>query len=375
MRWSFRVARVFGIDVKVHATFFLILILGAYQWGRLHGLPGAVYGATLMALLFLCVTLHELGHSVVAQFFKIPVREIVLLPLGGIAFMERNPRKPLHELLISIAGPAVNVVIAASLLPLLGVSARLTGLDAKGLVEGSLTDLSATGMLLWLFAANITLVIFNLIPAFPLDGGRIFRSVLAFYMDYVRATRIAATVGQAFALLFGLLGILAGNWILVLVAAFVFFGAGAESTHEQSRSVLTTLKVGHAYNKHALTLAPGDRVSRVVDYILTSYQPDFAVMHGGRFLGLITRDDVIRALDLSGEDAFVTGIMERNPLRVDAGLSLEEVIEEMNRAAGRVAAVYHKDQYLGLVSREDIAEALSVISHFKRRRVLDPRAA
>jgi Zn-dependent protease len=310
MGWSFRIARVFSIDIKLHATFPLILVLGAVQWGSRYGAEGALFGAVLMALLFLCVTLHELGHSVVAQAFKIPVREIVLLPLGGVAMLGRNPDKPLHELLIAAAGPVVNVVLAAGLLLGTGFTAGLGGLDPQGLVAGREATPSLATAVVWLLEANVMLVLFNLIPAFPLDGGRMLRSVLAMVTTYPRATRIAAAIGQALAFVLGVLGVAGGNFLLVLVAVFIFLGAGYESVAAQAKAVLNTLRVGDAYNKHALTLVPGDRVSRVVDYLLTSYQPDFAVLHGGRLLGIVTRDDVLRALAASPEDAYVTGVAE-----------------------------------------------------------------
>ena len=375
MTWSLRIARVFGIDIKLHATFPLILVLGAVQWGNRFGAEGALFGAALMALLFLCVTLHELGHSVVAQAFKIPVREIVLLPLGGVAMLGRNPDKPLHELLIAAAGPAVNVVIAAGLLLATGFTAGLGGLDPQGLVAGREATPSLATALVWLLEANVMLVLFNLIPAFPLDGGRMLRSILAMVTSYPRATRIAAAIGQGFAVLLGILGVAGGNFLLVLVAVFIFLGAGYESVAAQAKAVLNTLRVGDAYNKHALTLVPGDRVSRVVDYLLTSYQPDFAVLHGGRLLGVVTRDDVLRALAASPEDAYVAGVMKREIERVDAATPLDEVQRRMAEKGVRVVAVTEGDGYLGLVSAEDLAEAIAVATFLERHRALRTAAA
>ena len=375
MGWSFRIARVSGIDIKLHATFPLILVLGAVQWGSRFGAEGALFGAVLMALLFLCVTLHELGHSVVAQAFKIPVREIVLLPLGGVAMLGRNPDKPVQELLIAAAGPAVNVVIAAGLLLGTGFTAGLGGLDAHGLVAGREATPSLLTMVIWLLEANVMLVLFNLIPAFPLDGGRMLRSLLAMVTSYPRATRIAAMIGQGLAVVLGLLGVAGGNFLLVLVAVFIFLGAGYESVAAQAKAVLNTLRVGDAYNKHALTLVPGDRVSRVVDYLLTSYQPDFAVIHGSRLLGVVTRDDVLRALAASPEDTYVTGVMKREIERVDAATPLDEVQRTMAEKGVRVVAVTEGDAYLGLVSAEDLAEAIAVATFVERHRALRAAAA
>jgi Zn-dependent protease/CBS domain-containing protein len=375
MNWSTTIARVSGIDIKLHITFPLILLLGALQWGSAHGPTGAAFGALLMALLFLCVTLHELGHSLVAQSFRIPVREIVLLPLGGVALLGRMPEKPRQELLIAAAGPAVNVVLAAMIYLVTGATLGWEGLDGKGLVAGTRAEPSLGTLLVWLMEANISLVLFNLIPAFPLDGGRMLRAGLAMVTDYQRATRIAAGTGQLLAISLGVLGVVGGNFLLVLVAVFVFFGAGMESAQTAVRTVLTSLRVGDAYNKHALTLTPADRVSKVVDYLLTSYQPDFGVVHGGRLLGVVTRNDVLRALAAPEEDPYVTGIMRREVERVDARAGLDEVQQVMSERSTRLVAVHEGERFLGLVSAEDIAEALAVAAVLQRQRRLRPALA
>ena len=370
MNWSFQIANIAGIPIRVHLTFFLILLLGAYQWFGLTGtLSGAIFGAALMALLFVCVTLHELGHSVVAKVFGIPVREIVLLPLGGLALMSKNPDKPLHELFIALAGPLVNVVIAGILIVPLGLSLGPMLLTGHGLLPEELGNTPTLNTaLLWLFAANVSLVLFNLIPAFPLDGGRVLRALLAMVTGYPRATRLAAAIGQFAAVILGLYGVLNGQFILTLVAVFIFFGAGQETAEAEAKTVLDTLRVGDAYNKHALTLTVGDRVSRVVDYLLTSYQPDFAVLQGRVLIGLITRGDVLKALATHSDDTLVTEIMRREFLKVDAGKSLDEVRQALSENDASLAAVFDSGNYLGLISREDIAEAFAVQTFVQRQK-------
>jgi Zn-dependent protease/CBS domain-containing protein len=367
MGWSFRIARIAGIDIKVHVTFFLILILAAVQWnGIAGGATGALFGVVLMILLFTCVTLHELGHSIAAKYFGIPVREITLLPLGGVAQLSKNPDKPLHELIIAAAGPLVNVIIAGLLLIPIGSELRMNLLDGQGLLPDARST-SFTTMLFWLLAANISLVVFNLIPAFPLDGGRILRALLAMAISYQRATRIAATIGQIIAIGLGVYGVVSGQFTLVLIAIFIFFGAGQENSAAQSKTVLITKKIGDAYNKHALTLQIGDRVSRVTDYILTSYQPDFAVMQGSMPIGIVTREDVLRALATMTNDAFVTEIMRREIHKLDAQITLDQARDEMAEKASRVAAVFSGGQYLGLVSQDDIKEAFAVLAFMQLR--------
>lgn len=368
MSWSFKIGRVAGIAIKVHLTFFLILILGAVQWGQPYGLIGAIYGVALMILLFVCVTLHELGHSLVAQRFGVAVREIVLLPLGGVALLERNASKPWHEFLIAVAGPLVNVVISIILFAITGAAAALGNFDGSALQMNSPPSLSA--LLVWLLQANVMLVLFNLIPAFPLDGGRMLRATLAMFLPYQRATRIATLIGQTIAILLGILGVTSGNFVLALVAIFVFLGAGQEQVEGQARTMLETKQVGDAYNRHALTLDIGDRVSRVVDYILTSYQPDFAVMQDTKLLGIVTRDDVFRALSNEARDIYVTGIMNREFVRVPKTATLDEVRTIMAAQQARVVAVYDAENYMGLISTEDISEAFAVLAYQQRQRQL-----
>jgi CBS domain-containing protein len=293
------------------------------------------------------------------------VREIVLLPIGGVAMLGKLPEKPRQELIIAAAGPAVNVVIAVLLA--IFVTPAMTTLDGHGLVEGSAPAPSLTTFLFWLLIANITLVVFNLLPAFPLDGGRMLRAVLAMFMDYAKATKVAATIGQGAAVVLGVVGVMTGNFILAIIAVFIFFGAGMESFQAKARTVFNTLRIGDAYNKHALSLVPADRVSRVVDYILTSYQPDFAVVLGGNLLGVVTRADVVKTLSERTDDPYVSEIMKRDVESVDAATSLDEVQTRMQEQGVRLMAVYSGDRFLGLVSADDLREALSVLMFVRRR--------
>jgi len=359
MNWSLRIARVAGIDIKVHVTFLIIVFWGAAQFGRF-GTRGVLFGAAMILLLFGCVLAHELGHSVVAQRFGVAVKQIVLLPIGGVAMLSRMPTKPAQELWVALAGPLVNVVIAAALALGVGANVALGRLDIESLLRPG-AEPSGTLMLVWLLNANIVLVLFNMIPAFPLDGGRVLRAILAMNMSAPRATRIAAGVGQILAVLLGTFGLMSGQYMLAVIALFIFFGAGAEQSEGAARSVLSGRRVGEAYNRHALTLAPYDTLGTVVNHILTSYQPDFAVTNGRSVLGIVTRDDVVRALAQDGRDVPVTTLMHPEPLRVSAHESLERVRELLAERGARVAAVYDGPAYLGLVSAEDIAEAYALL--------------
>jgi Zn-dependent protease len=220
MSWSWRIGRIAGIDVYVHATFFLLLLWEAVRGYQAHGNPAeAVAGLVFILVLFGIVVLHELGHALAARGYGIRTRDIILLPIGGVARLERMPRDPWQELVVAIAGPAVNVVLAAGIYTGLALGRGLSTFGDSLRVGGGFLDR--------LFWVNVSLAVFNLLPAFPMDGGRVLRAALALRLDYVRATRIAATVGQGMALLFGLLGLLFDPF-LVFIAVFIWLGAAVE---------------------------------------------------------------------------------------------------------------------------------------------------
>jgi Zn-dependent protease len=248
MSWSIKLTEIAGIPIKMHLTFLLIVLLGAWQWAGRSGDPvgGALFGALLMLALFLCVLLHELGHSLTARYFGIQTHEILLLPLGGVAQLSKNPDQPRQELWIALAGPLVNVLIAL-LLIVIGLTPQVKlfdyVLDGRGLSAALGAELSLNTLLLWLLSANVSLVLFNLIPAFPLDGGRILRALLAMGLGHRRATRIASGIGQFAAVGFFLFGLLNGNLILALVAIVIFVGATQETAAAESKVVLTTRRL------------------------------------------------------------------------------------------------------------------------------------
>ncbi|HEX8705053.1 MAG TPA: site-2 protease family protein [Myxococcaceae bacterium] len=356
MAWSFRIGRIAGIDLKLHVTFAVILALGAAQWAQTHGARGAAFGALLVCLLFACVVLHELGHALMARRFGITTHAIVLLPIGGIAQLAHSPRQPQHELWISVAGPAVNLVISAVLL----LTAFLTGL--AGLPEESVRALlsqpSAAALLLWLLGANVTMALFNLLPALPMDGGRILRAVLAMRLDPARATLLAATVAQVLAVAMGALAIAGGHFMLAVIAGFVLLGAGQERSAAHAQQRLAHLSVGDAYHRHAVTLAPGDRVWRVVDHLLARPQEEFAVLLGGQLLGVVTRRQVLETLRNEGAVGYVAGLMLRDVPRFEESTSLQEAYRRMGELRTPVSAVYRGEEFLGLLGLASISEVL-----------------
>lgn len=359
MSWSYRIATVRGIALKVHVTFALIVLIVAANWSPL-GPAGVAFGVGLALLLFACVTLHEFGHALVAQHYAIPVREVILLPIGGVAVLGRNPRNAWQELAIAGAGPAVNVAIVALLLPVLwvlGEPLRWDGALLRPAPDATLSLAEAVG---WLAAANVSLVLFNLIPAFPLDGGRILRGLLGLGMEWSRATSWATAIGQGLAGGIAVYALLGGQPMLLIIAVLVFVTAAATEADERARALLVTQRAGDACNRHAITLVELDRLSTIVRYLLTSYQPDFAVLHGRELRGVVLREDVLAALAARREDSPVAALMRPCP-RVEADASLADVRAILDASSVRVAAVFDAGSFVGLVGPDDIREVEMVL--------------
>jgi Zn-dependent protease/CBS domain-containing protein len=363
MGGSFKIATIRGIDIKIHVTFFLIFVYAAIVFGSgERGLDGALFGIVATAFLFVCVVLHELGHSVVAQHYGIAVRDITLWPFGGVARLERMPEKPSQEFWVAIAGPAVNVAIAAVIYVVTQALLRSqVGLD-PGTLERGMLQLAPGSLLAYVFSANLFLAVFNLIPAFPMDGGRILRAVLAARTSYPRATAIAVGIGQFLALAAGLFGFVTGQFFLVLIAIFVFMGAGSEGQMVQVKSVLDGLKVRQAFTQHTVELGPDDRLSRAVDLTLSTFQSDFPVCRDGELIGLLTRTDLITALQQRGSNAFVVSVMRKEFPSVSLDDSLFKAQQAMMEHHIEALPVMENGRYLGLLTLRDIDEVYRLLS-------------
>src|SRR5438876_2754525 len=290
MKWSWKVGSVAGIDLYVHATFFLLIAWVGITYWLAGGSAAAFDGIASILASFACVVLHELGHALTARRYGIPTRDITLLPSGGVSRLERIPDKPRQDVWVSLAGPAVNVVIAAALYVWLLLSHTLRPV--------SVLSMAGSTFLERLLLVNVSLAVFNLLPAFPMDGGRVLRALLALRMDYVRATQVAAHVGQAMALVFGLLGLFK-NPFLIFIALFVWIGAAQEASMVQMRTALSGIPVSRAMLTDFRTVAPDDPAQRVLELILAGSQQDFPVVDGGkggRLAGVLLRSDVLKAL-------------------------------------------------------------------------------
>jgi Zn-dependent protease/predicted transcriptional regulator len=360
--------RLLGIDVKVHWSFILILAFGAFVYGAgpAGWVVGGIYGVLTFLLLFACVTLHEYGHALTARRFGIQTRSILLLPIGGVAHLERMPEKPVQELLITIAGPLVNFAIAALLVPvvfLFGAEAA-SGLGQTSVLADNLREPSVLNLLLYLFLTNVLLGLFNLLPAFPMDGGRLLRALLAMAMPYTQATRAAVLVGRLVAVGMAMFGIFSGSITLLLVAFFVYVGGSAELEAVSSRAVLRGVRAGSAISPGAVTLYTSERVERAMDLILTTYQTDYPVLDlGGRFSGVLTRQHLIDALRELGPDTRVVDVMAPSSKipEVSPSVDLATVWEIMSQRGSRIVAVRDGTQFLGIITSDDVSEVFQVV--------------
>ena len=292
MKGIFKLGKIAGIRIEVHWTFSLLLIwvifLDIQRGGTTYT---ALMNIILILLLFLCVILHELGHALTARHFGIVTKKITLLPIGGVASLEKMPEKPGQELLVALAGPAVNVLIALLLYLTVPIK-NYFGLDADSLIQ-LLSAPSLETILFYLFIANLMLVVFNLIPAFPMDGGRVFRAILAFTMDRARATRIAAGLGQYLAVVFFIIGLFY-NPFLILIALFIFLGAYSENQMVQQKSMVEGHKVQEALLTNITFLHPENSLKDVFAIILAGTEKDFVVAENGAIKGILYHKDILK---------------------------------------------------------------------------------
>ena len=358
MAWSITVGRIAGTAVRIHVTFLLLLAwIGWASW-RTGGSDAAVGGIVFILLLFGCVLAHEFGHILMARRYGIATPDVTLLPIGGVAMLERMPEKPREQLMVALAGPAVNVVIAAVLLLYLGASTQSPQVS-EGVAR--LHDPNVS-LIARLANANIFLVVFNLIPAFPMDGGRVLNALLAMRLDKSRAMAIAVRTGQVMALLFGFVGLVWGNPVLVLIAVFVYIAAAAEAESSGLEDVTSNLFVSDAMETW-YAVAPIDAtLADAVDILLATPQHEFPIVDAfGKSVGLLTRDGLIKALRESGPMAPVTEALEAPAPSVRRSDKLDVALKEMNRTrAPAISVVDEAGVVVGLLTMQNIAEMMMV---------------
>jgi Zn-dependent protease/CBS domain-containing protein len=352
---SLKLFSVRGIDIRLHITFPLILLWAGLQFGLRAGtIESALFGVIAIGFLFVLVTLHELGHSFAAQYFGVPVKQIILTPLGGVAQLNEIPDKPVQEFIIAIAGPAVNVVFAI----LMGAIALNLGISIANpfLILSGLGGLTLTSLFIYVFYYNIILALFNLIPAFPLDGGRIFRSLLAMRLDYVRATTIASTVGQVIAVMLGIYGLFSGGIFLVLIAVFIFMAGRQEAQMVRVRNVLRGVKVQQAYSPSVYLLNRDSTVQQASNLMIYGGQRNFPVVESESLIGFLPHADLIGAMRTAAPHSRVDSIMRKDVEPVAPGDNLFDVQRKLAELQLEALPVAIGNRFLGLITRHQISD-------------------
>ncbi|QEW21120.1 Putative zinc metalloproteasec [Marinibacterium anthonyi] len=355
MTWSFSVGRLFGSDVRIHVTFLILLAWIGLSVYQSTGPEAALYNMVFVLGLFACVLAHEFGHALMARRFGIRTPSVTLLPIGGLARLERMPEKPWDEIAVALAGPAVNVVIWAVLTLVFGAQ-----LDVIGM-----TNYTAASFISQLATINLTLAVFNMLPAFPMDGGRVLRAALALKFDRVRATEIASGVGRILAIGLGLLALYLGNPILILIAGFVFFAATSENQDVAARSLSGRFRARDAMITEFHALHPDDPLSAATDAVLRTTQHEFPVTdHHGKAMGFVTRAQIFAALtqdgsnggaDVRAGDLMVTGLPEVAP-----EASLKQVLDHLAGSAAAVFVVSRDGHLRGYITQENLGELMVV---------------
>jgi Zn-dependent protease/CBS domain-containing protein len=350
VKWSYRVATIAGIQVRIHLTFLLLLAFYGWIYYIDGGPQAAIDGVVFTLLIFLCVLLHEFGHALAARTFGIRTPDITLLPIGGVARLERMPANPRQEFVIAIAGPAVNVLIAIAIFVVIG--------GVVPVREFGLVDTASGTLLNKLLVVNILLVGFNLIPAFPMDGGRVLRALLATQMRYSAATRLAARIGQVIAVLFGLASLTSwGGPILGFIAIFVFLGAQQELAYAQFRETAQNLRVGQAMITRFQALPISLRVDEIAKTLSESNQGVFPFVDEQlHFRGIASREELQRASTQLPPEASASSVA-RTPPTLAPSTGFGDALELMQQSAEPLLPVVNASgQIVGLLGLGQLAE-------------------
>lgn len=347
MRGSIRLFKIADISINIHITFLLLLLLFlnlGLRW------------LFLTVAIFCFVTLHELAHGLVARRFGIKVREITLLPIGGVASMTKMPDKPYQEFLISLAGPMLNIAVVIifffPLYVLLGPEILFHPLSVN-------TFKLIVAHIYWI---NLILAIFNLIPAFPMDGGRILRALLAGRLGYQKATKIAVNFGHIFALLFGYIGLIQGHILLILIAIFIYMAASSEELQVDVRETLKKFIVKDIMPSRFLTLDKDAVLSKVLELIFHSHQEDFPILENSHMVGFVTRHDIINGIHQYGMSAPVYSIMRKDFPILRENDSLDKAQNIMQENNIKALPVMRSGNVIGVITIEDVTRVYSVMS-------------
>lgn len=357
MRWTLNIGRLFGVKILIHWTFFLLLLwIVAAQYLRGSSTETIVLTTVYVLAIFLCVVLHEMGHITMARQYGIDTRKITLLPIGGVASLDKIPENPRQELLVAIAGPLVNVVIALLILPFLGDLTQYVP-DTSG--EEVATVLTADNFWFSLFAINLILVVFNLIPAFPMDGGRMFRALLAMKIDRLKATAIASSIGQIIAVGFFFAGLFF-NPLLLLIGVFVFFGARGEHYMVQQNELMRGHTVSEAMSTDFQLLDADDPLSEVQEHLISYCDDLFVVRNGQDIAGVVTRKDLLKAMKEDNASQRVGDLVRSEYDSIQYSDKLNGVLTRIRQQGQSSFPVFDGKELKGIISLDSIQRFLSI---------------
>ena len=352
MKWTLKLGRVSGIDVRMHITFALLIgWVALIHWRQGQSMAAAVIGVLFIFAVFMCVILHEFGHALTARRYGIKTRDIILLPIGGVARLERMPTNPLQELWVALAGPAVNVVIAVIIFTWLKLTASMEPVQTLTITSGIFLER--------IMVVNLFLVAFNMIPAFPMDGGRVLRAVMATRVEYGRATQIAASIGQTIAVFFGIAGLFY-NPLLLLIAVFVWIGAAQEASMARIQSAIGGVPVRRAMLTDFKTLDENDSLDRAVELMLAGSQKDFPVVVNGRIEGILTQTDLLKALSDRDKYPTVSSAMQQRFSTVDSLDMLETAFAKLKECNCSTLPVTLNRKLVGLLTIDNLGEFMRI---------------
>lgn len=358
MKGSLRLGKIFKVSIEIHWTFVFILFWVIFSELRSGGtMENAMMSVFFVLMLFVCVVLHEFGHILVARKYGSVTKKITLLPIGGIASMDRIPEKPKQELLVAIAGPAVNIAI--SLLLLLVVPISFLSEQDPEYLETMLEHVTFQNMLLYLLAANVMLALFNFIPAFPMDGGRIFRAIMAMKVGRVRATKIAARLGQFLAIIFFFVGLFY-NPFLIFIALFIFIGAFGESQYVQQEALIKGYKVKDAMLTQISVLTPENTIGDAVRLLLIGTEKNFIVSEGSKIVGIVYHNDIIE--HSHQKNMPVRNVMKTAFQTLDINTSLKEVFKIISRQRKNFFPVLQNQELKGAIDLTNLSEFILIQS-------------
>jgi Zn-dependent protease/predicted transcriptional regulator len=369
MDWSLTLGSIHGIKIRIHVTFLLVMVWAAYNWGTVlrGGWSGAAYGVAFTIVVFFCVVLHELAHGLVATRYGVNVHEIELSPIGGLARMDSVPEAPSQELTMALAGPLVNLLLAVPLGIVVALLIRNHAIKSPGHLLYLMRKPSLQGFVLNLFATNIFLALFNLLPAFPMDGGRALRSVLSWAIGRSSATNLATAIGQWLAAVMGFAGLLVGNLVMALIGAFVFMSARQEQQLSNLQGILGDVPVSEALGTTFSTLSPHDTLDTVLERTRHGQAAPFAVLESSRLVGLLTTADITTALETYGVSAVVGHIMRQDAPVLSPTDTLAYASQLMARSGLAGLPVTQDGQLLGMVTRQQIQQIYRFLAAQRRR--------